>query len=109
MAAILTNAAATLFTPCGLDMGDAGERYASMSVSRNPFGATVEIKPRPMQPREFQGNSDISGSRPKSLPPFQRKNFHDNFDVDGSHSKPLHTLHTGHVDILAIDDIEGVH
>ena len=70
---------------------DAAERFASMSVTRNP-GATIheERRARPVRVPASLTVDDIAGARPRSLPPRASGGFYGTQDVEGAQPKVLH-------------------
>jgi hypothetical protein len=71
---------------------DAAERFASMSITRNP-GATIaeERRARVVRAPASLNVDDIAGARPRSLPPHARAtSFFGTQDVEGAQPRVLH-------------------
>ena len=70
---------------------DAAERFASMSVTRNP-GATIveERRARAVRAPASLTVDDIAGARPRSLAPRAGGGFFGTQDVEGAQPRVLH-------------------
>jgi hypothetical protein len=70
---------------------DAAERFASMSVTRNP-GATIveERRARAVRVPASLNVDDIAGARPRSLAPRAGGGFFGTQDVEGAQPRALH-------------------
>jgi hypothetical protein len=87
------------------------ERFGSMSVTRNPTGAAMS-RDLPSYLRQAPRDNtlkvdDIAGALPRRRTGRERDTFHATGDIEGAAPKALHTVRSGHHDILSVDDIEG--
>ena len=83
------------------DAAVATDRFASMSVTRNPTGALIpnqrkELKPRSTVPLDDQRRVRVSRVQP--VP---------EADIEGSHPRPLHVGMPNRRDALDVTDIPG--
>lgn len=100
---------ASLLNPAGLDDGGPAQRFASMSISRNPAGCTLRGAHRfeGREVREAISVADIEGAAHKPKVSHSRETFHHTADIPGAAAKPKHVFRTGHHDVLDHSDIEG--
>lgn len=97
-----------LLNPAGLDDGGPAERYASMSITRNPAGASLRTEKRYTEElRNPLDTRDIHGTRANLRFNHVRDTFHETGDISGAAPKPRHLSRSGHVDVLELDDIPG--
>lgn len=97
-----------LLNPAGLDDGGPSERYASMSITRNPAGATLRTEKRYTEElRNPLDTRDIPGTRAHLRFNHVRETFHETGDISGAAPKPRHLSRSGHIDVLELDDIPG--
>jgi hypothetical protein len=84
-------AAFLLHPDAGVPRDAPEDRFASMSVTRNP-GAVI-LEPRRALPTRVPASlttDDIPGARPRSLPPRPRQEFYETRDVEGAQPRQLH-------------------
>lgn len=114
---------ATVVNPNGAsyDFSDARDRFASMSITRNPTGCII---PRSRSTghnvgaeagaaatdRHFMSTADIRGAAPKAhYTAKERATFFHTADIDGAAPSAMHKPKTGHFDIMGVRDIEGAY
>jgi len=97
--------------PFSTEAVTAVERFGSMSVTRNPTGAAMGRDLPSFLRQAPRDNTmkvdDIAGALPRRRTGRERDTFHATGDIDGAAPRTLHTLRSGHHDILSVDDIEG--